>query len=1258
MNIIVNSEQLVGDLVTVGNPLESAICRSEREVLMATKKYYFQKLTPVSNADISVYEEAIDFAFDNSDVKNVAISGAYSAGKSSILESYKTKNKDYRFIHISLAHFRTPEQENSESEEIVKESVLEGKILNQLIHQIPAERIPQTNFRVKKGVNAKHLAWLTVTLSLFIGSIVFLLSYSKVASFVTALPDNLMKTILSVLFSPYAIIPAALICATCSVVLIFSLIKAQKNKNIFRKINLQGNEIEIFEEQDDSYFDKYLNEVLYLFENVEADVIVFEDMDRFNASRIFERLREVNTLVNIQRKKEHGGNYVPLRFFYLLRDDIFISKDRTKFFDYIIPIVPIVDSSNSYEQFLKHLKEGNLLDKFDQSFLQSLSLYVDDMRILKNIYNEFVVYIHRLNTTDLDWNKMMAMIAYKNLFPRDFSDLQLARGFVFALFEQKPILIKKALKSAEEQQQELLDRIEWAKKETLILQQELDDAYVAKDNRLPRERYYNQNLTSQGQELKKQYDAELPKRKQAVQDNLDGNLPGLSSELAKIERDIALTKTKPLKDLMTRENINSVFAIIHTNEIGEVNKFEEIKGSDCFDLLKFLIRSGYVDETYTDYMTYFYEDSISANDKTFLRRITDRRGSEYTYALREPRKVIESPILRDVEFEQEETLNFDLLECLLLNDVTSNYATYLKVLIEQIRRTRNFGFVFKFYDTDKAHKQFVIRINEQWSDFFFLVLQDKTMPSAQIRRYSIDTLYCSDEKVINTINVDRCLTEYISQCPDYLAIEQPSVGKLVSGFLLIGVSFTTVDYDKSDKDLFNEVYRHSLYTLTFENISLMLKKEYGIKSDSDIIHKNYTLIKSQAGSPLARYVSENISVYTEIVIINCNGNISDDEGVVISLLNNADVEVGAKRRYIELLSTVIFEITQVGEPDLWTTMINRGIVAFSVINFTNYFQKHGIDAILTEYINDAPSEVDFAPTSDDFGKETAEELYDAVAICNGIDTEKYRKILVDLGYYFDNFNADEISDEKFEVLINEGILRMDTESLGFVREKYGKHLYVFIQRNLDEYFALQTPEIFRLDEALQIITWNIDDDQKTGLLSFTNEHISIVEKQYSDAVKAYIITHNLKSEDKGYLYSDYLQYGEKTQTAIAILATVEVGEIITNNMAVDDNLLSILIQADVVTRDQKIMLFTMAIPTLNENSCKTHFDELGLSDLKGIFTKGSGRRNYEKSGDVTTILNAFKLNGWIYEYRDDERNNDRYIIVKNRPRSKEPEFLD
>jgi hypothetical protein len=99
---------------------------------MEQKKYFFQKLTPVKDADISVYEEAIDYVFENDDITNVAISGAYSAGKSSVLESYKGKHKNLKFIHISLAHFKTSDEEPEENN--VKESVLEGKILNQLIH--------------------------------------------------------------------------------------------------------------------------------------------------------------------------------------------------------------------------------------------------------------------------------------------------------------------------------------------------------------------------------------------------------------------------------------------------------------------------------------------------------------------------------------------------------------------------------------------------------------------------------------------------------------------------------------------------------------------------------------------------------------------------------------------------------------------------------------------------------------------------------------------------------------------------------------------------------------------------------------------------------------------------------------------------------------------------------------------------------------------------------------------------------------------
>ena len=123
-------------------------------------------------------------------------------------------------------------------------------------------------------------------------------------SYINTLPNNWFKSILTLSTHQYALMVDGILMVILLLFIVYGIIRVQKNKNVFRKLNLQGNEIEIFEESDDSYFDKYLNEVLYLFENADADVIVFEDMDRFNANRIFERLREVNTLANIQLQKK------------------------------------------------------------------------------------------------------------------------------------------------------------------------------------------------------------------------------------------------------------------------------------------------------------------------------------------------------------------------------------------------------------------------------------------------------------------------------------------------------------------------------------------------------------------------------------------------------------------------------------------------------------------------------------------------------------------------------------------------------------------------------------------------------------------------------------------------------------------------------------------------------------------------------------------------------------------------------------------
>ena len=41
---------------------------------MAENRYNFQKLTPINQADINAYMEALNYVFENSDIKNVGVS--------------------------------------------------------------------------------------------------------------------------------------------------------------------------------------------------------------------------------------------------------------------------------------------------------------------------------------------------------------------------------------------------------------------------------------------------------------------------------------------------------------------------------------------------------------------------------------------------------------------------------------------------------------------------------------------------------------------------------------------------------------------------------------------------------------------------------------------------------------------------------------------------------------------------------------------------------------------------------------------------------------------------------------------------------------------------------------------------------------------------------------------------------------------------------------------------------------------------------
>ena len=1219
---------------------------------METKEYFFQKLTPKDDADISVYDEAINFVFENNDITNVAISGAYSAGKSSVIESYKNKHRELNFVHISLAHFRNPDEEEVN---IVRESVLEGKILNQLIHQISVEKIPQTNFRVKKETSKKGIIFMTAILSLLLGSVTYLLLFGTMSSFVGNLSDGIIKDLLSVFTGNYTAVIVAAIAVISSITCIFNLIKIQVNKNLFHRISIQGNEIEIFESQEDSYFDKYLNEVLYLFEQVEADAIVFEDMDRFNANSIFERLREVNNLTNIQRRnkvrgKKKNTQYKPLRFLYLLRDDIFITKDRTKFFDYIIPIVPVLDGSNAYEQFMKHLKQGNIFDNFDDVFLQRLSLYIDDMRVLKNVYNEFVVYMHRLDNTDLNWNKMLAMIVYKNLFPRDFSNLQLAKGYVHELFEQKDKLAIETLNKLRERESEIKETINRINEETLIDVQEIDDAYEAKYKRLPQHPHYYNRLSEEGEKQKNKLELEKNERKRGIEINKEGRVLEYEEKLTKTQYEISVTKTKLLSELITRENSDEVFLINSINPVGEEEEYKEIKSSDYFELLKFLIRDGYIDETYTDYMTYFYEESLTANDKTFLRRITDKRGAEYEYKLKEVQKVLASSALRIVDFSEEETLNFDLLNGLLERQGVTKYQEYLRTLINQIQSSKNIDFISKYYDTEKNSIMFIQKLNEQWTELFSYIVNNKAMSSEQIKRYSLDTLYCSDKQVIEQVNAEKCLSDYISSQADYLAIESPNVDKIREQLEVLQVSFKSIDYESSNKDLFNMIYEESLYDLTFENVELMLRKQYNVTDSYSIQHRNYTLVQSKGNSPLASYIDFNLGIYLDEILQHCNGQVEDDEDMTLSIINDVSLDDEHKIQYIKALITRISDVISIENVELWIPAIQNDIVILSVSNAVNYFKSYGMSNELVNFINKMDESISFEEVNETFESELVNKFFDSVAFNNTIKTNEYIKILKDLKYVYNSFSAEEIDSDKICLLIKNKIIKMTEENLLLIRKNYPDQIMYVIQHNLGKYLEIMTSDIFSYEEALKILDMDLEDEKKLQLIGFTSKPISVLHKKYTDVLLEYILTNNFDDNDKNYLFENYSDYQGKVRETIYQIAIAQVNDIIDDEIILDDQLLSEVIVKSSLAIDVKIKLWSLAIPRLNEEICKKHFDELGLPELKGIFTKRNSTKTYDKNQSVKSILEALKKNTWIYDFYVSQDDNEKYIVKKNPPK--------
>ncbi|TNJ63777.1 hypothetical protein FE784_23955 [Paenibacillus hemerocallicola] len=1230
----------------------------------------FQKLTPIRNADLRIYEEAFDFVFSENDLKNIAITGPYSAGKSSVIETYKAKQTKKKFLTISLAHFQSVESKQDESDtpkdKQILDSTLEGKILNQLIHQIDPASIPHTNFKVKRTISNFKMFTTAILFVICFLFTLYLFKFSSWKKIIQNSSNTWLKQTLAFTTNEIIVFIVGVLCAVALVFITDKIIKMVKyNKLMFKKFKVQGSEIELFEDAKESYFDKYLNEVLYLFENARADVIVFEDMDRFNNNQIFEKLREINWLINNKSKKN-------IRFFYLLRDDTFISKDRTKFFDFIIPIVPIVDGSNSYDQFISHFMSSGILNKFDEHFLQGLSLYIDDMRILKNIYNEYVIYHDRIQSTELNNDKLLAIITYKNIFPRDFSELQLGRGYVYNLFLNKDKFITKKLSQMENKIQVMEKELQTIEIEMCNDLDELDaiylvtgvhfldvnnsreDAFISRVAFVKAMKNYPDNVYHQNRHGRVQYNfqevynrlmnnPEYVERKRFIEKKATNSVQVIQNEILRDRNEMSQIINRKLHELITKENIGEIFEITFSYEIGDINSYKDVKIDPYFPLIKYLIRKGYIDESYPDYMTYFYENSISRIDKIFLRSVTDELAKDYTYELNDPTLIIKRLI--ETDFDKEETLNFNLFRHLL-----KSRHSYLNRFIEQLKNKRRFDFIAQFYGRGEETPEFIKTINQAWPNVFKGVVESGQFSDSLIHQYIIDSLNYSSAETIVSLNSDDFLSMYISNKKDFLNIDTPDISLIIEKLCILNVKFEHIDYEKANKALFNEVYKSDLYQINNYMISLILEQKYKLPYTEEYRHKNYTLVLSKSHENLLIYLRKNINKYLEIILEECGSKVEDDEEAAIELINNLEIRDVNKLMYINYLAIQLKYLDRVTDMELWPIIFNQQKVQYSVHNILQYYFNYSndLDEHLLNFVNSSLANliIDIDEISVNFGSEETVFFFEKIIKCNDLSDDRYDTFIQGLNWEYTEFTFREVSGSKIRILISRDIIKMNNYNLQFMRENYPNELLFFMKKNIEVYATEVISEDNFLKSELMVILEqdDIPDSPKIKLLGYTSDPITVTNNKYSESIILHILEHNLQIDDLPYLFTDYDRMSN-LKSKISLVSKQNIELIINREYKVPFSLLCDLLDSDQILAEYKDDILVMNLLELDLVQTMTCLNLLDKSDILSLF---SGKRpKVEKTYHNEKILNIFESKNWIYGF-DTEKSEPEFYRARGR----------
>lgn len=1095
-----------------------------------TTEIFFEDLTPSKDVDEDgKYAEAISWGLENENVKNIALTGPYGSGKSSLLSTYKEKYKDkYHFLNISLATFQQDKGDLQENE-------LEKSILQQMIYRVKDRTIPFSRFkRIKHVKNRSIILFLILFLmSATAGTYLFQPTYLKDIFNGTPLQQNIISGNLTEILWTFFLIVVCLLFPFVFLKNIYGFFQGNLN---FNKVTLASATFEKNNDHTQSIFDKYLDEILYFFEATKYNVVIFEDLDRFNNLDIFEKLRELNALLNNseQIKRE-------IVFIYAIKDEIFgvidtenkttkdtidFSKNRTKFFDFIIPVIPIINSSNSIDKLMERIEKQDYKDRINPDLLRDVTIYIDDMRILKNIFNEFIIYKGKLGGIDLDLNQLLAMIIYKNIYPYDFSQLQYGKGLVYNVLNNKNEVIRLRTLSIEKNIQSLSSMISQLEQETLVSLKELQVSYLYDLGLYSNYRRGNNYIQIQSEVFRDDQDIDmqlffdqlkqadivqyqLPNkgrhqvksnqiatvfgtkenyfvREDYIKSREEGKINNLKEDLAKLKQSKAEVSSKSLKELIQESDSQDEFFKIISNK----------------KLLIYLLRHGYIDEMYNHYLTYFHPGSLTESDMKFIFSVKNHELLEMSHPLKNIDKIIE--FLNGSEFKQEETLNYDLLNHLMANIQNPKYKNYYDTAINQLadKSKRVIAFIDEFRNVATNKQMFIQSICKKWDGIWHYVENESNFTNEKIDSYLTDILAFANIEDIKKINKKQELSNFIAQHHNFLTVAPTNNNKRNQIVFELNVKFHSLEQFTSNQDFIDYIVEKELYEINPNTLVTIL----GVTDDQ----LSYSSIRQTKCEEVLNYLDAYIETYVQQVLLKVAIK-EETEDALIDLLNRDDISIELKKAVIDEQGVMITDITSI-DSEIWTLLINSNKIAITWANIIAYFQKsEGFDQALNDFLNTSvvTNELSKYCISDITGADThtVEALSEAI-IKNENLTDQSFEALIDSLDRFDYFPIDSLSINRVKTMIIHGLLTLSSENYESIKTNHNdlvllyleKHIHRFIEE-MDDYILehatlvqlihsqrISDNDKVRLFQALDVGLLNEDIEFATELSSFVNKN--------------------------------------------------------------------------------------------------------------------------------------------------------------------------